>query len=199
MITCPFCDETGNFTFAHEAEKGHQTSGKILHFDTLQCDNCSSYVLVFWSGSSTGSGIYSYKVLPWPLRLTSYPDYWPEPVGRAWLQAKRSLAGENWDAAALMARSSLQATLRDQGAGGQSLSADIDALAETGVLPPLMKDWAHEVRELGNESAHPGPGQPPTDPSDARDIVRFLDSCLRYLYDLPREIEQYRARREEDD
>ena len=57
-----------------------------------------------------------------------------------------------------------------------------------------MAEWSHEVRELANESAHPKPGQQPTDHKDARDVVYFLDYLLEYLYDLPHRIEQYRNR-----
>lgn len=58
-----------------------------------------------------------------------------------------------------------------------------------------MKDWSDHVRELGNDSAHPNPGQAPTNPQNARDIVSFLDFLLDCLYALPHQIQQYRERR----
>ena len=94
-----------------------------------------------------------------------------------------------------MARSALQAALRDNKAQGKTLKAEIDDLASKGILPPLMKEWSDNVRELGNISAHPKPGQPPTTPEDARDIVEFLNFLLEYLYTLPRRINDYRSRR----
>jgi hypothetical protein len=57
-----------------------------------------------------------------------------------------------------------------------------------------MKDWSTHVRELGNDSAHPDPQAPPTAKEDARDVVKFLDFLLRYLYDLPHDIKRYRER-----
>jgi hypothetical protein len=57
-----------------------------------------------------------------------------------------------------------------------------------------MKEWSDTLRELGNDSAHPKPGQARTDPKDARDVTQFLDFLLEYLYSLPHRIEQYRAR-----
>ena len=57
-----------------------------------------------------------------------------------------------------------------------------------------MQDWAHNVRELGNDSAHPAPGQEPTNPNDARDIVQFMDFLFEYLYTLPKRINDYRER-----
>lgn len=193
-ITCPFCMERGNFTYAFQVQKKKPNSNKKLNFDTLECGNCKGYVMVLWSAGEYDRGYHDYQVLPWPLQLTKYPEYWPEPVGRNWLQAKRNLKDENWDAAALMARSALQATLREHKAQGNNLKKEIDDLANKGILPPIMKDWSDQVRELGNDTAHPDPNQGPTNPQDAKDVVQFLDSLLQYLYTLPHRIEKYRNR-----
>lgn len=197
QITCPFCELQGNFARVAHFVKNHARSGKALNFDTYQCGNCNGYVMVLWSASHhTMEGMHAYHVLPWPTRLTKHPAHWPEAVGRHWMQAHRSLRDENWDAAADMARSALQAALRQQGAKGKRFVDEIDDLAAKGVLPPLMKEWAHEVRELGNESSHPEPHDDKgTDPKDARDVVEFLDYLTEYLYDLPKRIADYRARK----
>jgi hypothetical protein len=149
--------------------------------------------MVFWSASRDH---HNYKIVPWPIgKLKKYPDHWPEAVGRYWLQAKRNLKDQNWDAAALMARSSLQVSLREQNAIGNNLKQEIDDLADKGVLPKIMQDWAHNVRELGNDSAHPKPDQPPTSSEDAKDIVGFMDYLFEYLYTLPKQINEYRERK----
>ena len=191
-IICPFCGETGNFAKEFTAKKQKPNGNKVLHFDTLRCGNCASFVQVFWSA---GDRLHDYKVQPWPLTLQHAPEGWPEAIGRHWLQAKRNIKGENWDAAAVMARSALQLALREQGATGRNLRSEIEDLATKGVLPSIMKEWAHEVRGLGNDSAHPVADQPATDPTDARDIVQFLDFFLEYSYSLPRKINEYRARK----
>jgi len=197
QIMCAFCMEEGNFERVSHFTKRNAQSGKILNFDTLKCGNCAGYVMVLWSaGQYSMDGMHNYTVLPWPRRLTKYPEHWPEAVGRHWMQAHRSLADENWDAAADMARSSLQAALRQVGAQGRRLVDEIDDLASKGTLPPLMKEWAHEVRLLGNESSHPEPlDGKGVDPKDARDVVQFLDYLTEYLYDLPKRIDDYRARK----
>jgi len=196
-ITCPFCMEKGNFKIAFHTEKKKPNSDKKLNFDTLQCGNCGGYVMVLWSASefARGSqGIHGFRVLPWPMKYEEYPEFWPDAIGRYWIQAKRNISDENWDAAAVMARSALQAALRHREADGSNLKQEIDDLASKGILPPIMKDWSTHVRELGNESAHPKPEQKKTDPQDARDIVRFLDYLLQYLYALPHKIKEYRER-----
>lgn len=192
-ITCPFCMERGNFsTEAHLAKK--QPNGhKVLNFDTLKCGSCAAYVQVLWSA---GDHLHAFRVQPWPLRYKKAPDQYPEAIGRFWLQAKKNLADQNWDAAAVMARSALQLALRSHDAQGANLKQEIDDLATKGLLPPLMRDWSHNVRELANDSAHPNPDLSPTSPKDASDIVGFLDFLLEYLYTLPKRISEYRARRD---
>lgn len=156
--------------------------------------------MVLWSATehSYSNGIHDYRVLPWPLKYDKYPEHWPDDIGRFWLQAKRNLTDGNWDAAAVMARSALQIALRANGATGRNLYQEICSLASSGLLPPIMKDWADNVRELGNDSAHPAPNQGPTDPKDATDVIKYLDFLLECLYSLPYRIQQYRERRAEE-
>ena len=197
-LTCPFCEEEGNFAIAHHAEKKKASSSKTLNFDLFQCRNCMAYVHVFWSASehSIGHSLYDFMVLPWPINGKARPsDNWPPDVQRYWSQARESLRIKSWDAVAVMARSAVQLTMRDKGATGKDLYHEIEDLATKGTLPPLMREWSHEVRELGNDSAHPRAGAPPTTQEDARDIVEFLDSLLLYLYEYPKRISDYRARR----
>lgn len=193
LITCPFCGEEGNFSTEFHATKKQPNGRKVLNFDTLKCGNCASFVQVFWSA---GDSLHSFRVQPWPLKIDKAPEDYPQAIGRFWLQAKRNLKDRNWDAAAVMARSALQLALRSSEAKGANLKQEIEDLASKGVLPPIMKDWAHNVRELGNDSAHPNPEQPPTSPKDASDIVGFLDFLLEYLYTLPRKINEYRERKD---
>jgi len=198
-ITCAFCGEKGNFTLAFHEEKKNPASNKRLNFDVYKCVNCAGFVHVFWSACERGfgRGLFDFKVLPWPLSTKPEPSQdWPEGMKRFWIQAHDSLANENWDAANVMARSAVQFVVRDKKAVDANLKAQIEDLAAKGVLHPLMKDWADEVRLLANESAHPQVPIPlEVTPQDARDIVNFLDLLLFYLYDLPTQIENFRKRK----
>lgn len=194
QIACAFCGVENNFeTIAHLEKKKPNNDKKKLNYDTLKCGECGNLMFVFWSTGS--SGLTDYKVLPWYRSTSRHPDHWPADVGRYWIEAKRSIEGENWTAAALMARSAIQLILRAHGADGNNLKQEIDDLTEKGLLIPIMKDWAHEVRELGNEGTHPKPGTTGTEEKDARDVVEFLSFLMRVLYDLPHEIGQYRKRK----
>lgn len=195
QIECAFCNEKGNFQTVSSFQKKNPQSGKIIHFDTLRCENCVGFVMVLWSADSTSGNIHDYKVLPWPIKIGIGPKHWPDKIKRFWKQAHSSIIAENWDAAALMARSALQAIMRDQKAVGKDLFSEIKDLSKKGQLPPIMKEFSEEVRELGNSSAHPKVGVPETPPKDAKDIVEFLDIVLDYLYNLPKKINDYRSRK----
>ncbi len=94
-----------------------------------------------------------------------------------------------------MARTALQAALRDQGAEGNNLKEEINkSLSDQGVLP-LMREWSDEVRLLGNDATHPDDESRGAGAADSRDVVEFLDYLLQYLYNLPKAIANYRERR----
>jgi hypothetical protein len=197
-IECAFCGEKGNFGLAYHAEKKKPNSNKKLNFDLYQCRNCMGFVQVFWSaGEGFGAGLYGMRTLPWPLDAKREPsENWPEGVKRFWIQAHDSLKRENWDAANVMARSAVQFVVREKNAKKGVLKDQIDDLVSKGVLHPLMKDWADEVRIVANESAHPeAPIPEDATPQDSRDIVNFLDLLLTYLYDLLKQIENFRRRK----
>jgi hypothetical protein len=197
-IECPFCGERGKFETVFQAQKKKPNARKALNFDTLKCVNCAGYVQVLWSASEHGprQGLHESRVQPWPLHVSDPPEHWPPDVRRGWLQAHKSLLHEIWDAAAVMARGALQAALRERGAQGRNLKEEIRDLASGGILPPLMSEWSDEVRLLGNDAAHADPQSDGVDATDARDVVRFLDYFLEYLYNLPKAIADYRQRRQ---
>ena len=192
-VRCAFCGEKGNFeTVAHLERKKPGRSSKKLNYDTLRCGECGNFMFLFWSA---GSGLHSFRSLPWFGETTAHPEAWPADIGKFWLEAVRSLEGKNWTAAAVMARSGIQLIARKNDAKGKNLEQEIDDLADRGVLLPIMKEWAHVVRHLGNESTHPKPGSGGTEAKDARDVVEFFTQLMTVLYDLPKQIADYRARK----
>lgn len=198
-INCAFCGSAGNFeTVQHLQRKKAGNSRKVLNYDTLKCGNCGNLMFALWSAGqlSHGSGaVHDYRLLPRYQSTTSYPKHWPDDVGRYWVEARRSIEGQNWTAAALMARSAIQLVARKRGAKGRNVAADIDDLAARGLILPIMQEWSHEVRELANEGTHPQPGTTGTNEKDAKDVVEFLTFLMEVLYDLPKQIDDYRKRK----
>lgn len=202
QIECAFCGEKGNWELEHHAEKKKPNGSKIINFDTYKCGSCSGYAMVLWSategsGGYSNTGLHAYKVIPWSLHFNP-SDNWPVAIQRHWKQAHDNLKSNNYDAAVVMARSALQATMRDKGATGRDLYSEIEDLATKGIITNVIKDWAHEVRKLATPSAHPQPDDDEVSLEDAQDIVRFLDSLLENVYDIPSDIEKYRKRHSTD-
>jgi hypothetical protein len=199
QIACAFCGEKGNYeTVQHLERKKPGSTRKMLNYDTLKCGHCGNYIFVFWSASSHRFGhnaMHDYQVLPWYRSTSTYPKHWPEDVGNYWVEARRSIEGKNWTAAALMARSAVQLVARSHDATGKNLKDEIDDLAAKGLILPSMKEFAHEVRVLGNEGTHPQPGAKGTSEKDAKDVVEFLSFLMTVMYSLPKQIEDYRERR----
>ena len=190
-ITCGYCNVRGKWEPINHLERKHGESEKVLNYDTFKCLNCGNLTMVFWSPATNGR-LHNYKTMPWPTETTEFPDHWPEDIGRFWLQAQRNIETQNWDAAAMMARSALQLIVRYQKAAGANLKQEIDDLAAKGLLPPIVKEWAHEVRVVSNEkAAHPEPGAKGTPQKDAKDLVKFVGVLMTLLYDLPDEIRKF--------
>jgi hypothetical protein len=192
LVDCGFCGESGRFRFEGRLNKENAT-GKVLHYDTLRCEQCGNLTSVFWGIGN--SGLQRIHQVPWLRKTTRWPKHWPDDVGRYWLQAKRSIEASNWDAAALMARSAIQLTLRYKEATGKNLNEEINDLGAKSLLPPIMVQWAHEVRLLGNDNAHPTPGAIGTAPEDASAVVEFLSMLLKIVFDLPHQISEHRERK----
>jgi len=198
QIACAFCGEKGNFeTVQHLERQKPGTSRKKLNYDTLKCGHCGNYMFAFWSAAESGggAGIHDYKVLPWYRSTSGHPKHWPDDVGNYWVEARRSIEGGNWTAAALMARSAVQLVARSHKATGKNLKEEIDDLAAKGLILPSMKDFAHEVRVLANEGTHPQPGTKGTSEKDAKDVVEFLSFLMTVMYNLPEQIKEYRKRK----
>ncbi|HSX15828.1 MAG TPA: DUF4145 domain-containing protein [Candidatus Saccharimonadales bacterium] len=195
QIQCAFCTERGNWEIVNRETKKKPNGRKVLYFDTYKCGGCANFIMVFWTPSEDsvgGHGLHAYRTIPFALGDYEGADYWPNNVTRNWKQAHKALARDDYDAAVLMARSAVQAIVRNKKAKKGKLKAEIDDLVERGVLPLVMSKLAHEVRELANDSAHPEDEDYSADPQDAKDIVEFLDTMLEYVYDLPHKINQRR-------
>lgn len=130
----------------------------------------------------------------WPeKRQSDVPELLSPAVERAFIQGEKNLAMEGCEEpAATMFRRALDLGLKEAfPAMSGNLAPKIKKLAETGVVPLALADWADEVRIIGNDGAHDIEGCSYEDAVAARDLV---DAVLRYLFSLPRLIESRRAK-----
>ena len=71
----------------------------------------------------------------------------------------------------------LDATLKPK-----KLSQRIEALAASHAITPDMKEWAHEIRDVGNDAVH---DEIPFTEEEAKDLHAFTELFLTYVYTLP--------------
>jgi hypothetical protein len=171
-IYCPGC----RLHTSVEMRARHQpSSGEPVLYEIGECNNCSQHLLVV---RNTPSGSI----------LTTYPAALPKPVDEIVPLLVRSdleeaavcLTVGAIRAAATMARRSVQNICLDKGApsrrsitsGGKprevqnDLARQIDWLFEKRIITEELRDWAHEVRVVGNSGAHPG------DAEDKEEVTR---------------------------
>lgn len=78
----------------------------------------------------------------------------------------------------------IEAACRDQlGSSGGKLVSMINQLGELRKLPEVMIEWAHTIRQFGNEAAHDHSDVP--DAHEASEIRSFTVSMLEFLYSHP--------------
>ena len=63
-----------------------------------------------------------------------------------------------------------------------SLKKRIEAAAADYKLTPELAEWAHQIRDLGNDAAHE---EDPFSEREAREIAAFTDLLLQYVFTLP--------------
>jgi|SoiMethySBSTD1v2_1073268.scaffolds.fasta_scaffold556917_3 hypothetical protein len=183
--TCPHCLRDVRFDIA--AQLGHDG----LYYEIQRCQACQGNVYRQLDNTRT-------QVLAqWPPRgiRPAHPAV-PAPIAADWLEAHLCLSIRAFRGAAAMARRAVQGVAVEQGAKDAKLSAQLKELETKATLHPTMVEWADHIRLLGNVGAHPGAdGLETVSEDEARDVVRFLDELLRWLYELPAETAAARAAR----
>lgn len=149
-----------------------------------------------WPRSLSEAG-YSMQHLYPTVAATLAPDSVPVPVERNFVQAEEARLRDHRETAGMAYRRSLELGLKDiDPALKGTLEKRIDDLAEKGRLTADLAEWAHSVRELGNEATHDTPE--PTK-EDVEDLASFTRVVLEYLYTMPAKVRARGARGNEEE
>ena len=121
------------------------------------------------------------EIAPSPTSVSA-PAHSPRNVANFYRQAMNNLPG-NPDAAGSMFRKALESALKSKFPDMTGdLFGRIEQAQEEQKLPPAMAEWAHRIRLLGNDAAH---GEEPTSEESARELSKFTQLVLLYLFTLP--------------
>jgi hypothetical protein len=158
----------------------------------LQCSFCFNGIVAKFSGHEFGNWMRTngqHRPLPklvecWPKADSpSAPKHIPDNIRSFFLQGLDSLRRRGFDAAGTMFRKSLDTALKRIHSDGKgTLQKRIDALPPELGITPAMKEWAHEIRDLGNDAAH---DEEPFTEAEAKALHAFTELFLTYAFTLP--------------
>ncbi len=172
-IYCPYCHKYTSLTI--KASCGISTG----RWEIGECNSCHFVVLVHNEGRG---GIY-----PNPLPK-AIDNRIKEAIKKDYEEANLCFSVNAYRAASVMARRALQSICLDKGAKeNDNLQDQIDWLFAQGIVTKDLKEWAHEVRFVGNNAAHPKKPEndQPISKEDAEDILQLLDQFCQVLYVAP--------------
>jgi hypothetical protein len=134
------------------------------------------------SGQNPDEGVHLIET--WPKRSPlEAPEHTPDNIRHYYLQGMDNINRKNFDAAGTMFRKSLDSALRRLHSSGKgALQQRIDSLPDEIGITPAMRQWAHEIRILGNDAAHE---EEPFKESETRPLQAFTELFLTYAFTLP--------------
>lgn len=175
-LGCPHC-KTGKVAFGllfrHPA-------GDFIN-DFLSCGCCGIPIILRYKKSHISKGIPIYfDVFPESISAKA-PEGLSDRTQGLYLQGLDSLTRRNWDAAGAMFRKSLEVAVSEIFPEGRGTLAEcIKKLPDDRGLTKSMKDWANEIRLLGNGAAHDEFNQ-----KEANLIKEFTEMFLTYAFTMP--------------
>jgi hypothetical protein len=119
----------------------------------------------------------------------------PSPIKEDFEEALLCYSVGSYRGAAALARRTVEVICLDKGASTKKkLNEQIDELFTNGVITKDIQEWAHEVRFLGNDAAHPTKNE--VSEEDAKDILELLESLCEVLYITPAKAAERKKKRE---
>ena len=132
--------------------------------------------------------IYSREQFP-KAKPGSAVSHVPDNLNSLYEEARECAGQGCYTAAVLLCRRLLMVAAVDRGSQeGKKFIEYVDYLSGSGLVPPNSKKWIDQIRQKGNEGAHK---TPMLTEEDAYRIIKFSESLLRFLYELPAEIDEH--------
>lgn len=211
---CPRCGKQSSFQVAGSIpvtfdgsyileRDGRKNLTYTDQVSSLICRGCQQGVVVVeeqWVGEvpardkKTGGEVTYRGIHWWPLPQAAVSPAVPTEITEAFSEAITCLSAQAPRAAAAMARRTLEAITVNQGETKGVLADRLKALATRNLLQPNLADWAKEVRLIGNTGAHFDLLEQVT-LEDAKDLINFIRELVRYLYELPADLDKRRKAR----
>lgn len=119
----------------------------------------------------------------------------PTSINQAASEAYACYSIGSYRAAALLARTVIEAVAKDKGITSGSLVSKINQLRKADLLTANLTEAAHDIRLTGNDIAH-GDLSIPISEEDCDDLLDFMSSILEEIYQRPANLARRKAQRE---
>ena len=204
-ITCPHCNAQ-HMTFDVVSRRWFKPNVYKLF---CQCRNCSDVVVITawttsgrsisqdWTGNICDNGYTIKSIFPPPSKPV-VPFGTPDDVGRHFTEGLNVLSVKAYPSAANCFRRTLEKAtdhLLDElnydaeKRKNMSLKCRIKALRKHELINPLLYDWAHIIRDVGNQGTH---GDTDFSENDAVDLRKFTEIFLIHVFTMPANIREMR-------
>jgi hypothetical protein len=190
---CPHCKVIASYGPVDNVHLFDNRRGQFIRLEACRDEHCGCVSAVVYPSS----GCPADQVVDIYPALDEEPDeHLPQGVKIAFSEAMRSLNEGIWNGCVLMCRRALEEAVADLGATGKVLFDKIDNLASEHKITPDLAAWAHETRLAGKLGAHGVESDEKkwNEEVDAQEIVEFSRWFFRYVYVLPKQLEERRAR-----
>lgn len=190
-VYCPTCQVHRNCKVAGAADDFNPENGPPSRVSLVQCQTCTGQVVLVQE--DYGNGWDSpYRV--WPAQHRPLSVSVPAALRAEHEEARKCLDAQAYTAAVVMVRRTLEGVCQEKGVRERVLAKSLQKMEEQGFLDPRLRQWAEELRGLGNEGAH-FTGKSVLR-QDAIDAVAFSEALLDYMYVLTAKFDEFRKRRE---
>lgn len=183
---CPYCKGLCNFDLG-----GLSSGGMTVGYISLdRCQNCGSYVYFSVNHPNRRDAVLD----SYPKLEVTVDEELSDTVKVAFNEAIKALGEGIWNGCVIMCRRALEEAVTDLGAEGRDLFKKIDDLECKRKITLELKDWAHETRLGGKLGAHGIEEKKWADKDDAEEVLEFCRWFFRYVYVLPKQLAERKAR-----
>lgn len=192
---CPRClSKRTTFNAFADFTVPHRSAGEAMMLVAFTCGSCHGGYFAEFSFSS-GERPANFKgnlhlathmklIDEYPIQESiECPKYVPENVEKFYMQSANSLAAKLYDASSMMSRKVLEVAVKALNPSGSGkLYHRIEQLYSAGAITEDLKDWAHIIRDDGNEAAHE---EEPVAEEHAKELLSFCEIFLMYTFTMP--------------
>ena len=181
---CPHCAVRSYFRPAATVEDDYRM------ISSARCETCKEYVLIVGTrrpiGGGRGQPCVAIEVYPIGRPGQMVDKDIPAAVLEDFNEALRCQFIKAFKATVVMCGRAIQTSALALGAGGTRLVDQIDDLFKKGKITEALKDFAHEVRLVRNDGAHPDKdGLADVTEQDASAVIEFTREYLHHVYVMP--------------